>query len=66
MVRPSKKIRIAALRENPPLVEHGITDIRIPVPVMKIRLTEKLDSPELESLRDSERFCTLREEVDAL
>ena len=66
MVRPSKKIRIAALRNHPPLVEHGITDFRIPLPVMKVRLTEKLNSPELAPLREKERFRALREKVDAL
>jgi len=66
MIRPTKKIRIGALRENPPLTGHGITDITIPVPVMKAKLTEKLDSPELDPLRDSARFRTLREEVDVL
>ena len=66
IIRPTKKIQIAALRENPPLINHGITDIFISVPVMKVKLTEKLDSPELEPLRDSERFRVLREEVDSL
>ncbi len=66
MIRPTKKILLPALRENPPLTGHGITDIFIAVPVMKVKLTEKLDSPELEPLRDLERFRTLREEVDAL
>lgn len=66
MIRLTKKIRLPALRENPPLTGHGITDIRIPISVMKVKLTEKLDSPELEQLRDSERFRALREEVDAL
>ncbi|MBR5311321.1 MAG: helix-turn-helix transcriptional regulator [Clostridia bacterium] len=66
MIRPTKKIRLAALRENPPLIGHGITDIRIPVPVMKVKLTKKLDSPELEQLRETDRFRALREEVDAL
>ena len=66
IIRPTKKIRLAALRENPPLTVHGITDIFISVPVMKVKLTEKLDSPELEPLRDSERFRALRDEVDSL
>ncbi len=66
MIRPTRKIRIAALRSNPPLTGHGITDIQIPIPVMKVKLTKNLDSPELEPLRDLERFRALREEVDAL
>ena len=66
MIRPTKKIRLGALRENPPLTSHGITDITVPVPVMKAKLTEKLGSPELEPLRDTERFCALRREVEAL
>ncbi len=66
MIRPTKKILLAALRDNPPLTGHGITNIFIPIPVMKVKLTEKLDSPELEPLRDSDRFRALREEVDAL
>ena len=66
IIRPTKKILLAALRENPPLTVHGITDIFISVPVMKVKLTEKLDSPELEPLRDSERFRALRDEVDSL
>lgn len=66
IIRPTKKIRLAALRENPPLTVHGITDIFISVPVMKVKLTKKLDSPELEPLRDSERFRALRDEVDSL
>ena len=66
IVRPTKKILLAALRDNPPLVNHGITDIFISVPVMKAKLTEKLDSPELAPLRDTARFRALREEVDAL
>ena len=66
MIRPTKKIRLGALRENPPLTCHGITDIFISVPVMKAKLTEKLASPELEPLRETERFRALREEVDAL
>ncbi len=66
MIRPTKKILLAALRDNPPLTAHGITDIQIPIPVMKVKLTEKLDSPELEPLRDLEQFRALREEVDAL
>jgi hypothetical protein len=66
MIRPTKKIMIAALRENPPLTGHGITDIFLSVPVMKRKLTEKLDAPELEPLRDSDRFRALREEVDSL
>jgi len=66
MIRPAKKIRIAALRENPPLTGHGITDFQIPRSVMKIKLTKKLDSPELEPLRETERFRALCEEVDSL
>ena len=66
MIRPTKKIRLAALRDNPPLVNHGITDIFISVPVMKAKLTEKLASPELEPLRETERFRALRREVEAL
>jgi hypothetical protein len=66
IIRPTKKILLAALRDNPPLVNHGITDIFISVPVMKAKLTEKLDSPELAPLRDTARFHALREEVDAL
>ena len=65
-IRPAKKIHITALLENPPLVEHGITDINISVPVMKTKLTEKLDSPELVPLRETEQFRTLRAEIDAL
>jgi hypothetical protein len=33
---------------------------------MKAKLTEKLDSPELKPLRETDRFRALREEVDAL
>lgn len=66
MIRPTKKIRLGALRENPPLTDHGITDINIPIPVMKAKLTEKLNSPELEPLRETDRFRALRKEVDAL
>lgn len=66
MIRPTKKIRLGALRNNPPLTGHGITDIEIPISVMKVRLTEKLASPELDPLRDSEEFRRLCEEVEVL
>lgn len=66
MISPSTKIRIGALRMNPPLVEHGITDINIPIFSMKQRLTEKLSSAELDPLRDSDRFKALCEKVSAL
>ncbi len=66
MISPNKKIRIESLRKKPLFIEHGITDITISISSMKERLTEKLDSPELESFRDSDRFKILCEKVAAL
>lgn len=65
-ISPTKKIKIAALSSNPPLIEHGITEIHIPKDVMKEKLTEKLASPELDPLRDEERFKALCEKVENL
>lgn len=66
LISPTNKIRIEALRKHPPLVERGITDITVSPEHMKAKLSEKLASPELEPLFDTERFKALREKVDAL
>lgn len=66
MLKPTKKIRLETLRTNPPLAVQGITDINIPLSSMKERLREKLASPELDSLRESDRFKKLEERVAAL
>ena len=66
MISPTNKMRIEALRKNPPLVDRGITDITVSAPDMKERLKEKLASCELVSLHDSDRFKALCEKVEAL
>ena len=66
MISPTNKMRIEALRKNPPLVDRGITDITVSAPYMKERLKEKLASCELVSLHDSDRFKALCEKVEAL
>ena len=64
-ITPTNKMRIAALRQNPPLIAHGI--IGIPAPeVLRVKLTGKLMSPEFEPLRDTERFRALESKVNAL
>lgn len=65
-ISPTKKMRIEALRNNPPLIDRGITDISVSTSYMKSRLTEKLASPELIPLHDSDRFRVLCEKVEAL
>ena len=47
MISPTNKMRIEALRKNPPLVDRGITDLTVSKAHMKSHLTEKLASPEL-------------------
>lgn len=66
LISPTKKMRIEALRKNPPLIARGIIDINIPSAHIKAKLSEKLASPELEPLFDTERFKALREKVEAL
>ena len=66
MTQPTNKMRIEALRKNPPLIDRGITDITVSTSHMKERLMEKLVSAELAPLRDLDRFKTLREKVEAL
>jgi len=66
MVSPTKKMRIEALRKNPPIVDRGITDITVSKSHMKALLTEKLATLEIESLHDLERFKALWEKVEAL
>ena len=66
MINPNKKISIEFHCMNPPFIEQGITDITISISSMKERLAEKLGSPELESLRDLDRFKILCEKVAAL
>jgi len=66
VISPTNKMRIEALRKNPPLVDRGITAITVSPQLMKERLKEKLAYPELISLHDSERFKALCEKVEAL
>jgi len=66
MISPTNKMRIEALRKNPPLIDRGITDITISKAHMKSHLTEKLASPELTLLHDSEKFKELCSKVAAL
>ena len=66
ITQPTNKMRIEALRKNPPLIDRGITDITVSTSHMKERLMEKLVSAELAPLRDLDRFKTLREKVEAL
>ena len=66
MISPTNKMRIEALRKNPPLVDRGITDITVSKAHMKSHLTEKLASPELTFLHDSEKFKELCSKVAAL
>ena len=66
LISPTKKMRIEALRKNPPLIARGIIDINIPSAHIKAKLSDKLASPELEPLFDTERFKALREKVEAL
>ena len=63
-----KSVRIANLadRMNSPLIGHGVTAVKINAETVKKRLTEKLMSPELASLRGSKRLAELIEKVNSL
>ena len=66
LVLPTNKIRIEALRKNPPLVDRGITDITVAVSHVKEQMQEKLSSSVWMPIRDSERFQTLLQKVEEL
>lgn len=65
-IAPTKKIRIAALYQNPPLIPHGMTELSISPAVMREKLMMKLMSPEFESLRNTDRFRALEDKIKAL
>ena len=65
-IKPTSKMKLGALQKNPPLIDHGITDITVSKPYLKERLHEKLSSPELASLHNHAGFCALCEKVSAL
>ncbi len=67
-ISPEKKIRIDNLsdRLNSPLLGHGVTGTNLTIASIKKGLTEKLASPELDPLRETERFKLLEAKVAAL
>jgi len=68
LISPTKEIRIDNLadRLNSPLLGHGITSTNITIGSMKKGLTEKLESPELDPIRENDRFKALCDKVSDL